>query len=883
MRLNKLSLITIGSLILAACSNQQFDTKIPIQAHDEHLTQQQAELRAKQVSDVSYQLDFKLDGSESFSATSIVNFTFQGGKQPLRLDLNKAKIQQVLVNGKLLYPNYNGKYILFNSRLLTSGENRIQIDFTRKHSTNGEGLHRFADPIDDKVYLYSHFEPAAAQQMFAVFDQPDLKASFEITVLAPKGWQVISSMREDNISSQGDKQLWHFPATPKLSPYNFSMHAGPYYVWQDNSGKYPMRLFARQSVAKQVTPEDWFNYTDKGLHFFDNYFGISYPFIKYDQLLVPDFLYGAMENAAAITFSEGRFLHKSAMTPAQKQRLAGVIMHEMAHQWFGDLVTMKWWNGLWLNESFASFMGTLATAEATEFTNAWRSFYSSSKQSAYSLDSKVTTHPIEVPVASTANAFDNIDAITYSKGASTLNQLRHLIGKETFRKGVTQYLKKYSYKNAELADFINSLAQAADRDLTQWTDQWLYHAGVNTISVDYRCQNGKISHFQLLQTPASKALPTLREQKVLLSLFKKEHGELFQITQKPITYKGEVTPVASLIGQTCPDLVYPNTNDWGYVKVNLDERSFETAKNDLLLFQDPLLRSMLWQSLWDSVQDGTLGLDKYLGVVLVNVPKETDYTILRQVISSLYQSRNYLSAMAPQHTEYATMASKAMTQLSIRMSMESTHASAMQKLWFSTYINFASHPEALEHLSGLLEGEISLAGMTSTSKPLDQDTRWDIIYQLNRYDYPNSKSLIARELQRDNSDSGQKSAISAEVVRPEADIKREWLRKIYANKLQFSKLRTAMNTLYPSEQKLLSEATANERLMKLVELDKLGPVYMRSFASKLIPTSCDQQNIRALEHVISTQPKLSHLTKRMLAETKQEQQRCILVKEKMKG
>jgi len=324
------------------------------------------------------------------------------------------------------------------------------------------------------VYTYSHFEPAAAHQMFAVFDQPDLKATYQVTATAPADWHVVSTTRESKIEDLGALRRWTFPTTKKLSPYNFSLHAGPYKVWEDKSGKYPMRLFARQSVAAQVTPEDWFRYTKDGLVFFDQYFGIPYQFEKYDQLLVPDFLYGAMENAGAITFAEGRFLHKAKMTDAQRQSLASVIMHEMAHQWFGDLVTMQWWNGLWLNESFASFMGTLATAEATEFKDAWQAFYSGGKQAAYAQDQKVTTHPIEVPVASTANAFDNIDAITYSKGASTLAQLRHLLGAEVFRKGVHNYLAKYSYQNAKLEDFIGSLGEAAGHDLSQWTQDWLY-------------------------------------------------------------------------------------------------------------------------------------------------------------------------------------------------------------------------------------------------------------------------------------------------------------------------------------------------------------------------------------------------------------------------
>ncbi|MCL1045526.1 aminopeptidase N [Shewanella electrodiphila] len=874
MNLFKSSIVALACASLFACNSTP---KIIATERDgsANISEAQAMARSNVVSEVNYQLSFNLTGESHFSAITKVDFNLSSNKEPLTLDLNQATISKLTINGKGIYPNYNDAYISINSQLLSNGKNTIEVEYSREHSTNGEGLHRFVDPVDDKVYLYSHFEPAAAQQMFAVFDQPDLKATYQITVNAPKDWSVISTMRESNIEEQADSNLWTFPVTPKLSPYNFSMHAGPYHVWEDNSGKYPMRLFARQSVAEQVTAEDWFTYTKQGLTFFDDYFGIDYPFKKYDQLLVPDFLYGAMENAGAITFAENRFMYKDTMTAAQRQRLAGVIMHEMAHQWFGDLVTMKWWNGLWLNESFASFMGTLATSEATEFSHAWRTFYATGKQSAYRQDSLVTTHPIEVPVPTSMNAFDNIDAITYSKGASTLKQLRHLLGEDTFQLGVQQYLTKYSYQNATLDDFIGSLSQASERDLSQWTQDWLYQAGVNTLKAEYSCDNDRVSEFALIQTAPSDALPTLREQRVQVALFDATRYSIHQGPKVAVTYKGERTEVPELIGSHCPNLVYPNFEDWGYVKVELDERSFETAKQQLSKVSDPLLRSMLWQSMWDSVSDGKTSLKQYINVALVNAPLEQDYTILGQVIGNLKQAQYYLDSMAPNHKAYAVKVGKALTQMSLRMAMEHRDNADFQRRWFDAYVSLASSQHALDHLADLLEGNATITGLN-----ISQDLRWKIIIKLNQYDYPQSGLIAIEEKHRDLSDSGQKSAIAAEVIRPQARSKRQWLHTIENDTdMPFSKLRVAMNYLYPSEQKLLSAATAEQRLANIAEVDKKGPVFMRAYNRRLIPTACTNANIAAINQVLDTETGLSKMTRRALLETRQKEQRCVKISE----
>ncbi|MGX4640150.1 aminopeptidase N [Massilia sp. SYSU DXS3249] len=850
----------------------------PARAENAYLSQQDAAARAARVSNVDYALEFTLTGKESFSGVTTASFDLADTGSPLTIDLDKATVKSVTVNGKTVQAKYNNWFVTIAANDLVKGRNTVVIAYERLHSTNGEGLHRMVDPVDGRVYTYSHFEPAAAHQMFAVFDQPDLKATYQVTALAPADWHVVTTTRETGIENAGAMRRWTFPTTKKLSPYNFSLHAGPYKVWEDKSGKYPMRLFARQSVAAQVTPEDWFRYTKQGLAFFDDYFGIPYPFEKYDQLLVPDFLYGAMENAGAITFAEARFLHKAKMTDAQRLSLASVIMHEMAHQWFGDLVTMQWWNGLWLNESFASFMGTLATAEATEFKDAWQNFYSTGKQAAYVQDQKVTTHPIEVPVPSTLNAFDNIDAITYSKGASTLVQLRHLLGPDTFRKGVHNYLTKYSYRNAKLEDFIGSLGQAAGRDLSGWTREWLYEPGVNTIAANFTCKggaNGKISAFTLQQTAPSRALPTLREQRVQVATFTLVGGKLTPLQTVPVTYKGATTRVPGLVGSACPDLVYPNYQDWGFVKVQLDKRSFETARGNLAKVDDALLRTMLWQSLWDGVRDGKLPLDEFIKTALVNAPQEKDYTLLGDVLGKVAMAREYLDLMGDK-SAWATRTRAALEDMAWNGVLSSKGNDNFQRRWFGSYVSLANTPAALDRLAAIVDGNAPVEGLA-----INQDLRWAIIRQLNRYDHAGAAARIDAELKRDNSDAGQAAALAASVSRPDPKVKAQWLGTVedLQTKLPFSKVRTAMNSLYPAEQNALGEQTAAKRLAQLPSLDKAaGPVYMRAYAGSLIPASCTPASVKRLDAAVAQMKDLSAGTRRALLDAQQEDQRCVTIK-----
>ncbi len=875
--MNKTLLASAIALALGLSQTHTFAaTPATVRAENAYLSQADAAARSARVANVDYTLDFTLTGAERFSGSTTLEFDLKDASSALTIDLDKATVHSVRVNGKTVTTQYNQWFVTIAAADLVAGRNSVTIHYERLHSTNGEGLHRMVDPVDQRVYTYSHFEPAAAHQMFPSFDQPDLKGTYALSVTVPADWVVSSTKRESAIAEQGATRRWTFPRTKRLSTYNFSLHAGPYKVWEDHSAKYPMRLFARQSVAAQVAPQDWFNYTRRGLAFFDQYFGLPYQFEKYDQLLVPDFLYGAMENAAAITFAEGGFLHQDEMTAAQRQSLAAVIMHEMAHQWFGDLVTMKWWNGLWLNESFASFMGTLATAESTEFTNAWQGFYSSGKQAAYVQDQRVTTHAIETPVPSTANAFDNIDAITYSKGASTLKQLRHLLGEETFRQGVHNYLVKYSYQNAKLDDFIGSLGEAAKRDLSGWTREWLYEPGVNTITADFSCRAGKVEQFTLRQRAPSAAMPTLREQRVQIALFQQQAQGLTLSKNLAVTYRGAATPVPALRGAACPDLVYPNYQDWGYAQVQLDARSFATAQTALSKVEDPLLRSMLWQSLWDSVRAAQLPLDAFLKTALANAPGEKDYTLLGDVTGKLRMAKAYLDEMGPELASYRQQVLPELEQMAFKAAQAAQGDNNFQRRWFGTFVGLASTPAALQQLADILSGKLVLAGLN-----VSQDVRWEIVIRLNRYAYPGAAALLAAEQARDPSDAGQAAAVAATVIQPDAAVKTAWLATITDpdSKLPFSKIRKAMENLYPAEQGALSALTAAQRLAQLPQVDqRSGPVFMRTYANTLLPSACTPASVAQLQTALDKAKALSAGTLRSLLVAHQEDQRCVAMK-----
>jgi aminopeptidase N len=421
------------------------------------LTHEEAILRARTVSNIVYALDINLTAPDVYSANVTIKFDYEPSSFPLTLDFLDGDVKSIIVGSitveqKSIPIVYNGKFISVAPELLSRGENTIKINYSHSYSETGAGLYRFVDSVDQRVYLYTHFEPYDANRLAPMFDQPNLRARWLFTVHAPKDWVVVTSVREDSVERGESSDTWYFPLSPSLSSYILPLHAGQYHVWEGMAGKTPLRLFARESMAKYVRAEWLLELTANGIAFFEQYFDVPYPFSKYDQLLVPDFNIGGMENVAAVTYTEYS-IPRGEPTSEQLQGISNLFLHELAHMWFGDLVTIDWWNALWLKESFASLMAPLAVGKATEFDSPWLTFYLSSKQYAYQADQYVTTHPIEMPVRDTKSGVASFDSITYSKGASVLKQLNHYLGEETFRGGVRAYLSRFGWQAATLPFF----------------------------------------------------------------------------------------------------------------------------------------------------------------------------------------------------------------------------------------------------------------------------------------------------------------------------------------------------------------------------------------------------------------------------------------------
>lgn len=844
------------------------------------LSFEEAKKRAAQVSFVGYELFIHLDEtSPEFSGKVGIDVELKNKDRALRIDFAGGSIGELSVNGKSVSkPDYDGLALYIPRSMLETGKNKIQISYKHPYSKTGVGLYRFKDPEDGRVYVYSDFEPFDANQMFPCLDQPDLKATYALRVSAPKEWQVISTSSEEKIEVEDTKSVWHFRRTPQLSTYIFSLHAGPYHVWKSSQGETALRLFARKSIAKYVDSKEWFDVTKKGLRFFGKYFDYSYPFQKYDQIIVPDFNSGAMENVAAVTFSE-RFIHRSTPTQDEREDLANVILHEMAHMWFGDLVTMRWWNGLWLNESFATYMASLALNEATSFKKAWHSFFSRMKQWAYWEDQLVTTHPIETAVSDTETAFTNFDGITYGKGASALKQLAYYIGEEKFRDGVRRYFRKHAYQNAELKDFIGALEEVSKINLSSWTNQWLNTSGLNTIQVEYECDgkadSAKIKRFAILQT-ASTENPTLRMHRTRIGLYSTGRSSQIRFLDATVAaYQGEKTELSEMKGKLCPDLVFANEQDYDYVKLDLDPLSVATLKKGIQTVNDPFTRGILWDALWEMTRDGKLKIGEYADLVMRVAHKETDLKVLTSILGTLTgRSRSFGSVLhyLPDQTNPRASELRAKIEDFFWKGLQSARSgSDIQKLWFDGYVRVAHRPEAVARLKKFLSGSQSLPGFK-----LDQDRRWDILVNLNAHSDPEAEKRTDEEKARDRSDKGLKMAISAEAIRPSVEVKEKWFAKISDPKSQYSlaDLRQAMGALFPREQIEFRARFGKAFFMKLVELSKSrDSVYLRSYVS-LVPALCTEQSAAEILQFTKSNSGLPATVIKNLRIAAQEDQRC---------
>lgn len=728
-----------------------------------NLTQIQAEQRAAQIGEVDYTLSLNLTkNATTFTGTNVSVFDLKDNRKDVVFDFDGKLVSSVIVNGKKISDfnfDQEDENIILPGKLLKKGENTVSISFEASFTHGGAGLHQFSDPKDGSEYFYTDFETADAHRMFPHFDQPSLKATFTLDVEAPIDWRLISNMPVGKSSVTSERKHNYFQTTQKMSSYIMHLSAGPYAKWEDNSGKYPMAVYARKSLADFVDADRMFETTKKGLKFFEEYYGFDYPFTKYDQIFVPEFNAGAMENAGAVTFAEGMVYR----TPPTQNQLLGrdvTILHEMAHMWFGDLVTMQWWNDLWLNESFADFMGYLGL-EGIGTENAWQRA-SRRKGWAYYEDQLVTTHPILSEIPDILSASANFDGITYAKGLAALRQLQYFIGPDVFREGIRDYFQQHAFKNTTLSDFIGALEKAHGKKLTPWVDAWLGTKDVNSMKLAYDVKNGQIQSAKVYQTGGLHN-DTIRPHANLIGLYYVEDGKLVLKDKIKVTFDKKENDLAMLNGKKAPALILPNVDDYDYIKIRFDAKSMDFLKGNMALVTDSATKMIIWRTLWDMVRDQELKASDYFEMAIKRIPDEKDVNVLRTLMSGVGQvSGSYTADMATKNkyrNQFHTVALERVNSVGV--------GSDLQRTWYGVLIDTANNDKQYQYITDLYDGKVSIDGIK-----VNTQRKWSILSTLGQ---ANKKQTVADRINQlaesDKSARSQNMLLSVETSYPEKAVK----------------------------------------------------------------------------------------------------------------
>ncbi|TGK05140.1 aminopeptidase N [Leptospira langatensis] len=735
---------------------------------DNILTQQEAALRSGQISDVHYSLQLKLEkGSQEYEGDSTVRFLYTGGKKgKLKVDFVSHKIEILWLNGKE-ETKYEKKdsFLLIPGEILEEGKNELRIKYKNLFDHSGSGFHKFTDPADKAEYMHTDFEPFEAHRLFPSFDQPDLKATYDLQVTGPSEWTFIHNTVPQTEEVQGNYKNIKFHRTKKFSTYLFSLIVGPYAVWEDKAGDIPLRILCRKSLSKYMDAENLFAITKEAFGFLQNYFGVPYPYGKYDQIFVPEFNMGAMENVGAVTFSES-YIFRGPRIYSEYLNRANTVYHEMVHMWFGNLVTMKWWNDLWLNESFADYLSYYSMSNGKLFPDALEHFYVR-EEWAYREDQLSTTHPIAGKAENTLEAISNFDGISYSKGASVLRQLMYYVGEEKFRDAMRLYFKRHAEKNTVLNDFLSCMSETSGVDIRGWSKEWLETTGVNTLSPVR--QNGRLF---LSQSP-SENNGLLRTHALQATLFQEEGGKLKEVWRKRVLVKGKETLLEeSDKGQA--DLLLLNTEDYAYAKTYLGKEALPILKRSLHTLQDRFARRVVWGSLWQMVRDAELSPREFLELALDQGLKEPDLSVRNSHIltKALTVIDNYIPESEKRNW------SDRMNAIAKEKSLLANNPEQEQILWFRILENTSKSEAQLTYLKELLDEKKAIPGI-----PIDQERRWTILARLSAYGDTESDARIEKEIAKDNTDLGAKKAFLARVSFPDAKRKKDvWDRFLHPQK-----------------------------------------------------------------------------------------------------
>jgi aminopeptidase N len=774
-----------------------------------NLTREEARERARLLEVDSYEIELDLSGAQeggTFRSATTVRFDAREAGESF-IDLVAPTVHEVVLNGEPLDP----AEVFADSRIalpgLVAGRNELRVVADCAYTNTGEGLHRFVDPVDRQAYLYTQFEVPDARRVFASFEQPDLKATFAFTVTAPEGWTVISN----SPTPEPRDGVWRFEPTPRISSYITALIAGPYHSvhssWEDGRGRsVPLGVYCRPSLAEHLDADAIFEVTRQGFDWFEERFDHPYPFAKYDQLFVPEFNAGAMENAGAVTIRD-QYVFRSKVTDAAYEVRAETILHELAHMWFGDLVTMEWWNDLWLNESFATYtsIACQAAAPGSRWPHAWTTFANSMKTWAYRQDQLPSTHPIMAEIRDLDDVLVNFDGITYAKGASVLKQLVAYVGEDAFFSGVQTYFKRHAWGNTRLTDLLTALEETSGRDLKTWSAAWLETAGINVLRPEIEVdEDGTITSFAVRQeAPAlpagAKGEPVLRPHRIAVGSYGLDGGKLVRTGRIELDVDGERTEVPELAGTPRPAVILLNDDDLSYAKVRLDERSLATVTQHLGDFTESLPRALCWASAWDMTRDGEMATRDYLELVLSGIGKESDIGVVQSLQRQVKLALDLYAAPSWRETGLLRWSEAALERL-----RTAEPGGDHQLAWARALAATARTDEQLGLIAGLLDGSEEIEGLA-----VDTELRWTLLHRLaatGRAD----EAAIAAELERDRTSAGERHAAAARAARPTEEAKAEaWASVVESDELPNAMQESVIGGFVQTDQReLLAPYTA---------------------------------------------------------------------------
>ena len=780
---------------------------------NQNLSRGEAAARSAILRVESYEVSLDLRGAEDqdepgFISKTVITFSCSEPGSTVFADFIHGGVHSVLLNGRPLDP----AEVVDGSRIQLPGldaQNQAIITGTALYSSSGEGLHRFVDPADGNTYLYTQYEPADARRVFANFEQPDLKAPFTFHIAAPDGWTVASNAAvasTEPMASTPGHSVRRFHPTQRISTYITTVLAGPYHAatdsWHrplpDGGGlQVPLGAYCRASLADSFDPDQIFAVTKAGLDFFHDLFDYPYPFGKYEQAFVPEYNLGAMENPGLVTFTEA-YVFSSRATEAQYQARANTILHEMAHMWFGDLVTMKWWDDLWLKESFADYMGALASAEATQWSNAWITFANRRKGWAYVQDQLPTTHPIVADIRDLEAAKQNFDGITYAKGASVLKQLVAYAGFDSFIGASRRYFREHAYGNTSLADFLTALSAASGRDMEHWARQWLQTAGISTMALDLRHDGGAIAAAAIVQDAVDPVTdePAHRPHRLRLGFYNPDaSGRLLRTDQLELDVAGPRTDLPQLAGREQPALLLLNDDDLTYAKVVFDQRSLQTVLSSLDRLTDPLARALCWSGLWNMTRDGLLPAAEYVEAVQRFAPAETENSVLQVVLDC---AKTAMDRYAPAARRPALQ--EAFVAAARRQVEAADPGSDQQLTWARSLAAVARAADSqAPFLRDVVLGKVVVDGLA-----VDTDLRWRFWQALAATGHAAVAELDAA-LEGDRTVAARAGHLAALTARPDPEVKAEaWRAAVHTDSLSNQLLDATIDGFCQGPHELLS-------------------------------------------------------------------------------